>query len=150
MSSSQDMENASWFLDQARGRSISSVIVNGIAAWFLSVSSAAITGMQSVLDLILFTPIDVGTNIIQASGRGFIIKPISDVLPTGSETTAEALTDFGLIALPVGVIVLLATLWIIVTYLRRGETTDMPFPGIAVDVIPFVGVEEESPEEADA
>lgn len=150
MSSADDMEDASWFLDQAKGRSISDVITNGIAGWALASFSAAITGMQNVLDLILFTPVDVGQEIIWASGEGFIIKPLNEILPTGSEITAGSLEEFGLIAFPVGVVILLLTYWIITRYLRRGETTDMPFPGIGIDVIPFVGVEEESPEENEA
>lgn len=147
MSSAEDMEDASWFIEQAKGRSISNVIVNGIAAWALAATSAAITGMQNVLDLIVFTPVDVGTEIIWASGRGFIISPINEVLPAGSRITANSLEEFGIIALPVGVGVLLLTLVLVTWYLRRGETTDLPFPGISIDLIPFVGVQEEDPDE---
>lgn len=148
MSAADDMDSASDFLDRGEGTSIPDAITQGIAAWALAAFSAGITGMQQVLDLILFTPVDVGTEIIWASGEGFVIEPINTVLPEGAQVTAESLDQFGYVALLAGGAIVLAFFYMMIRfYLSRGETTDGPFPGIGFDVIPFVGVEEEDTED---
>lgn len=144
MSAADDMDSASDFLDRAKGTDPAGAILRGITAWVLAAFSAGITGMQQVLDLILFTPVDAGTDIIRASAEGFIIGPLNTILPESAQITADNLDQFGFIALLAGgAIVLLFFYMIFRFYLRERETTDLPFPGIGVDVVPFVGVEEE-------
>lgn len=148
MSAADDMDSASDFLDRGEGTSIPDAITQGISAWALAAFSAGITGMQQVLDLIVYTPVAVGRDIIRASGGGFIIEPIDTILPEAAQVTADSLDQFGYVALLAGGAIVLAFFYMLIRfYLSRGETTDGPFPGLGFDVIPFVGVNEEDTED---
>lgn len=128
-------------LDRARGRGLTGIAKQGLGSWILAIITAGVTGLQSVLQLLL-VPVDLILELADASVAAFFLEPFG-IVSTGAATTAAAVSEFGIFGLLVAVSTVLATLWIIIQYLQEQPTTDVPIPGLSFDVIPFVGVEEE-------
>jgi uncharacterized membrane protein len=135
--------SATELLNRAKGQNLTNIARRGFGAWLLSVSAGFITGTQSIIDLLIITPANLLTNFMGASLNAFLIDPLG-VIIAGSEASQQGVRAFGLFGLIVGVVVVLATLWIIIQYINRQDTTDVPIPGLTFDVIPFVGADEEA------
>lgn len=129
-------------LQAARGRSLTAVTVTGLAGILLAASESAIESLQAIVNLAILAPASGLADFVETSIEGFLTEPIN-VIVAGAEASAASMDAFGFLGLPVGVGVVLLSYMIVATYLNEDETTDVPIPGLMVDVIPFVGVEEE-------
>ncbi|MFB6188368.1 MAG: hypothetical protein ABEI57_00650 [Halapricum sp.] len=131
------------FLNRAeKYEKLANVAKTGIGAWMIAVSIAVIRGMQNILDLLVLTPIDVLTNVMTAAGESVLIGPLR-VIDAGALASALGVQSFGFLGLPVAFVLVLGTYLILARYTALPSTSDVPFPGISVDVIPFVGAEDE-------
>lgn len=140
MSSSQPSPTS--LLDRAEGRSLSSIWKQGLGAWMLTVSTSAILGVQAIVELFFLTPLDAFTRIINMSVTAVILEPLS-VIITGSDTTAEAIRETSILGLPISVIIVLGSLFMVSMYLREPETSDS-FVGSFTD---FIGGTDEEGED---
>ncbi|GGL26044.1 hypothetical protein GCM10009037_07110 [Halarchaeum grantii] len=141
MSSSDELSGAEYYLDRARGTSLTNLAKRGVGGWLLALAGAGITGMQSMLQLLL-TPVELLTDLMAASVNAFFLEPFGIVI-AGASASAEGARQFGIFGLIVAVLIVLASFWIVIQYINQQDTTDVPIPGLTVDVIPFVGVDEE-------
>lgn len=138
--------SASGLLSRARGRSLTQIAKQGFGGWLLAVSTAAITGLQTFLDLLL-TPIDLMLQLANASVNAFFLEPFG-IITEGSEASAQGVAEFGVFGLIIAVLVVLGSIFIIAQFLERQDTTDVPIPGLLIDPpIPGIGVEEEEQED---
>jgi len=122
--------SASSLLDRAKGRDITSITKQGFGAWLLAVSSSAILGVQTVTEFLLF-PFTLFIDISDQVMDAFILAPLT-VIITGSETTAQAITEFSIFGLPLGTAIVLVTFAMVALYVRRPETSDL-IPGTFTD-----------------
>jgi len=127
-------------LNRAEDRTLKSITQQGIGAWILTVSTSTILGFQAIVELFFLTPADVITTIIDNVAMALIIKPLSVVI-TGSETSAEAISNTYIFGLPLSVVVVLGSFMLIALYLRERQTSDL-IPGTFTDFLG--GTEEES------
>lgn len=133
---------ASSLLDRAKGRSITGITKQGFGAWILAISASAIAGVQTVTDFLLF-PFNLMIRITDQVMDSLILKPLT-IVATGSETTAQAVTEFSLFGLPLGTGIVLATFAMIAWYVRRPSTSDL-VPGTFTDFGgDLLGAEEEA------
>lgn len=128
-------------IDEAEGKSLTNIAKQGIGGWLLALAVAAITGVQQVVDLLVVTPVEVMTGVAETAAASILESPL-DIIDSGAEESASAVAEFGIFAILVAVALVLASFWIVSQYLEREETSDL-VPGIMVDVVPFVGVDEE-------
>lgn len=136
------MATALELISRAKGSSLTDIAKRGFGGWLLAIAAAAITGLQSMLELLL-TPIRLLRDLMAASINAFFLEPLGIVI-AGSNTTTAGVREFGIFGLLVAVAIVLATFYLIIRYLQEAETTDVPIPGLVVDVIPWVGAEEEA------
>ncbi len=117
-------------LDRAKGRSITEITKQGFGAWLLSVSTSAILGVQTVTDFLLF-PFVLFTEISDQVMDAFVLAPLTIII-TGSETSAQAVSEFSIFGLPLGTAIVLVTFAMVALYVRRPETSDL-IPGTFTD-----------------
>jgi len=117
-------------LDRAKGRSITGITKQGFGAWLLSVSTSAILGVQTVTDFLLF-PFVLFTEISDQVMDAFVLAPLTIII-TGSETSAQAVSEFSIFGLPLGTAIVLVTFAMVALYVRRPETSDL-IPGTFTD-----------------
>jgi hypothetical protein len=127
-------------LEDAKGRSTTSILRQGVGAWLLTVSTSAILGLQAVVELMVLTPVDIVTDIMRGVAEGLILGPLG-LVETGAETSSQALGQFEIFGFPLSVVLFLSGLFIVGLYLRERETSDL-FPGTFTDFIG--GTEEEA------
>ncbi|MBB6645077.1 hypothetical protein [Halobellus ruber] len=135
--------SATELLNRAKGSSLTNIAKRGFGAWLLSISAGFITGTQAIIDLALITPANLLTDFMGATLGAFLIEPLG-VIIAGSEASQQGVRAFGLFGLIVGIVIVLAAFWIIIQYINRQDTTDLPFPGLTTDTVPFVGADEEA------
>lgn len=135
------MATALDYIDRAKGDNLTDIAKRGFGGWLLSIAAAAIAGVQSLLQLLL-TPVDLLVKLMQRSVGAFFLEPLG-IIESGAQASATGASEFGLFGLLVAVAIVLASFWMVIRYLQEDETTDVPMPGVAVDLIPFVGVDEE-------
>lgn len=123
-------QSPSDLLDRAEGRSITGITKQGFGAWLLSISTSAILGVQTVTDFLLF-PFTLFIEISDQVMDALILSPLTIVI-TGSQTSAEAISEFSIFGLPLGTAIVLATFAIIAWYVRRPSTSDL-IPGTFTD-----------------
>lgn len=144
--SGSGLPSASNLLDRARGRGLTSIAKQGLGSWVLAVITAGVTGLQSLLQLLL-VPVDLMVELANASVAAFFLE-LFGIVTSGASTTAAAVSDFGIFGLLVAVGIVLATIYIIAQFLEREDTTDVPIPGFIVDPpLPGIGVDEEEQED---
>ncbi|WP_311171801.1 hypothetical protein [Halobellus ordinarius] len=135
--------SATELLNRAKGSSLTNIAKRGFGAWLLSISAGFITGTQAIIDLLIITPANLLIGLADSSIGAFLLEPLGIVI-AGSQASQEGVRAFGLFGLIVAVVLVLATFWIIIQYINRQDTTDVPIPGLTFDVIPFVGADEEA------
>lgn len=128
-------------LDRARGRGLTGIAKQGLGSWLLAIVTAGVAGLQSILQLLL-VPVDLLVSLFDASVSAFFLRPFG-IVEAGAATTEQAVSEFGIFGLIVAVGVVLGTIYLIIQYLNQQDTTDVPIPGATVDLIPFVGADEE-------
>lgn len=128
-------------LERARGRSLKSIWKQGVGAWLLTISTSAILGIQAIVELFLLTPVDIGIAVIQTSVESIILKPLG-IVRTGADTTSGAVEGTSILGLPISVVVVLGTFFLVALYLRQRATSDS-FVGSFTD---FVGGTDEEGE----
>jgi hypothetical protein len=127
-------------INKAEGKGLTSITKQGIGGWLFALSSSSIVGTQALTDLLLM-PVELVNLIGRRVVEGLILKPLVVVI-TGSETTAEGVSQMGLFGLPIGTILLLGTFFIVALYLRQDATSDF-LPGTFTDYF-GVGVDEDA------
>lgn len=115
---------------EAEGRGITEIAVQGIAAWLLGAFLSLIAGFQSVFEF-LFLPFVILADIAVASANAFIIEPFQ-LTRFGLFASAQAIGEFGIAGLPVSVIVVLISLFIVLVFLQFPITSNL-LPGLFVD-----------------
>lgn len=139
------LPSSTTLLNRASGKSLTTVATNGIGAWLLAISTAAIAGLESILSLLLL-PVNIAIEVAWSSARAFVLKPLG-LVTVGAETSQTGIRSFGFLGLPMSVIVLLITFAIVGWYLRRQFTSDF-LPGTFTDFLgSLVGVNEEGDDE---
>lgn len=123
---------------------LTNIAKKGVASWLFAVGTAGVAGIQSMVDLLLIVPISVLTDIVRSSGEAFVIDPLR-VISEGAGASATAAGDFNFLGLPIGVGIVLGTYLLVNRYVSMPETSDI-LPGVMVDLIPFVGSEDEDDE----
>jgi hypothetical protein len=127
-------------INKAQGKGLTSITKQGIGGWLFAVSASGILGIQALTQLLLL-PIRLLNRIGESVVEGLILKPLV-IMATGSQTTAEGVSEMGLFGLPIGTIILLGTFFAITLYLRQDATSDF-LPGTFTDFI-GVGVDEDA------
>ncbi len=117
-------------LDRAKGREITGITKQGFGAWLLALSTSAIMGVQTVTDFLLF-PFVLFTEISDQVMDAFVLAPLTIII-TGSETSAQAVSEFSIFGLPLGTAIVLVTFAMVALYVRRPETSDL-IPGTFTD-----------------
>lgn len=133
------------FLDRAKGADLTTLAKRGFGGWLLAVATAIITSTQQVLDLLVVTPINVMTDVIDQSAEAFFLSPL-DVIDSGADASATGAGEFGIFGLLVGLAVVLAGYRMVTWYLSDEDTGDL-VPTGGLDVVPFVGGAEEDEDE---
>lgn len=139
MSSKDPMELIEEAADTDGG--LTGIAKKGIGGWLLAVSTAAITGVQEIVDLLVVVPAEAMGDVIDVSAEAVFEDPLG-VISTGATETGAAVGEFGFLALPVSVGVVGVTLYGVNLYLQREGTSDLFLGGVS-DYIPFVGADEE-------
>jgi hypothetical protein len=127
-------------INKAEGKGLTSITKQGIGGWLFALSSSSIVGTQALTDLLLM-PVRLVNRIGENVVEGLILKPLLVVI-TGSETTAQGVSEMGLFGLPIGTLMLLGTFFLITLYLRQDATSDF-LPGTFTDYF-GVGVDEDA------
>lgn len=117
-------------IDEAEGRSLTSITVQGLGGWILSMWVSLIAGFQQVFEL-LFLPFKLMIEIAGEAVNAFILQPFG-IVEAGAEITSREIVVFDFLALPVSVIIALGTLLIVVLYLQFNITSNF-LPGLFVD-----------------
>lgn len=115
---------------EAEGRSITDIAVQGIGAWLLSVFLSLIAGFNQLFEF-LFLPFRIFIDAAIASLNAFVIEPLR-LTRFGLFASAEAISEFGIAGLPVSVIVVLVTLFLVLIFLQFEITSNL-LPGLFVD-----------------
>lgn len=129
-------------LDRAEGKSLTRIIIEGLGATIFAAFASAAAGIEVLFDLVILTPANVLMDVLEESAFAFIVEPLGIIIE-GAEASQNSVGEFGILGYIAGIVVVLAGYMLIARYLNERETTDLPFPGIQVDLIPWVGVEEE-------
>lgn len=128
-------------LDRARGRSLTQIAVEGIGGYLLALSTSAIAGLQAVFDF-LFAPVVLAVDVLEAGMTQLIIRPLG-LTDFGLAVSAQALPQFGFLALPVSSAIALLSVLILIGFLALGITGNF---GLVLDN-PVVDVFTTTPEE---
>jgi len=130
----------------ANGGKLSRLLQGSIFGLVISIATGGINFIQSVFAL-LVSPLDVAADLVPAFFEATVLEPLG-VIVAGAQASASGIAaQFGVFALPVGMIVVLGTFFIMVQFLEEEETPDFiaipGFPDIP-DVLGLqLGVEEE-------
>ncbi len=127
-------------INKAEGKGLTSITKQSIGGWLFALSSSVILGIQALTQLLLM-PVRLVNRIGENVVEGLILKPLVIVI-TGSETTAQGVSEMGLFGLPIGTVILLGTFFLITLYLRQDATSDF-LPGTFTDYL-GVGVDEDA------
>lgn len=127
-------------INKAEGKGLTSITKQGIGGWLFALSSSSILGTQALTELLLM-PVRLVNRIGENVVEGLILKPLLVVI-TGSQATAEGVSEMGLFGLPIGTVMLLVTFFLITLYLRQDATSDF-LPGTFTDYL-GVGVDEDA------
>lgn len=129
-------------LSEAEGKSINDIAKQGFGAWLLAVAASAITGVQTVFNVLVVVPLEVMATVMRESAAAFLIEPFG-VIESGAQTTSGSLDFFGIFALPASVVIVLLTLAAVGLYLSQRSTSDV-LPGTFTDFLgDLLGTEEE-------
>lgn len=118
------------------GRDPISIIVQGFAAWFMSIFLGVISGTQAIVDLLVF-PIQALADAGVAAVENLIIRPLGLTEPAfgitsqALQTLSQEFTFFGLISLPVSVVLIGVTITIVL-FIGSWSVTGF-IPGFVVD-----------------
>lgn len=118
--------------------SLAGVVMAIISTIFLMFANAAATFLSSLIEMFTIAM------TMAAEGLGGFIQAIfagaGTIMEVGGAFTAEALQKFDILAFPVGLAIVLISLWMIAQYRQEQETGDL-LPGLPVDVgnIPLLG-----------
>jgi hypothetical protein len=125
-------------LDEAKGRDLGQIAKQGIGAYMLALVAAAISGLQTIVDLLLL-PFEEFYKVGTTSISEVFIEPWNIVTGGGNvevgaiEATAEALAgQFGFLSLPVANFVVLLGILVVVVFIALGITSNFA-PGVLVD-----------------
>lgn len=141
MSSSDD--EALQLFREAEGRSVISVIVQGVASVASAVSVGSTRGVLAILSF-LFAPFVIFYDVAVASAQAFLLDPLTGfdapaigevpgIIQVGILESGQALLgEAGVAGLPIGIVVVLTGFLIIGLFLSLGPTSDI-VPGIFVD-----------------
>lgn len=114
----------------ASDTSVTEAARRGVVSWILAVTFSIITGLQTVFEFLIM-PFTIGIEVVQAAVISFILEPLG-IVGAGADVTAQEISVFGVLALPVSVVIALGTLFLVVLYLRI-EITSNIVPGLFVD-----------------
>lgn len=115
---------------EAEGRTVTGVAVQGLTAWIIGISLSIIAGFNQLFEF-LFLPFRILIDVAVASANAFIIEPFQ-LTRFGLFASAQAIGEFGIAGLPVSVIVVLTSLFIVLVYLQFGITSNL-LPGLFID-----------------
>lgn len=115
-------------------------LLKGFSGWILAAWGSFIAGFQAGMDLLILTPVDVMTDVVEQAADAFFIAQFQTVIE-GARVTANSLLPFGITAQPLSIGITIASLSLVVWYLRRPETSDF-VPGALSDLPGPLGTEE--------
>lgn len=125
------------------GGKAGTLILSTLFGVIVSIATGGINVTQSIFGLIA-EPLDSAGTAIADAFETVILEPLGPVV-AGSDISSGSLEQFGVLALPAGIVLLLGSYYIVTVYLKQTDTPDLiPVPGFPD--LPFVGVDED-PEE---
>lgn len=127
---SSNQQDPMELINQAEGTSLTALMVRGIGGYILSVWVSLIAGFQTVFEF-LFLPFELLINIATESVASFVLEPMG-IIEEGARITGQEIQVFDFLALPIAVVIALASLGIVIMYLQFGTTSNL-FPGLFVD-----------------
>lgn len=141
MSSSSTDPSTLW--SESQGLGVTDALRRGLVTWILATVFAVVSGLQDIFNF-LTLPFRFFVDISFAAIDAFILTPFG-LTSVGAEITGQELDVFGVLALPISVVIALSVLFLVILYLQF-EITSNILPGIFVDnrLIDFIFT---SPEE---
>lgn len=132
-----------------KGGEVGTLLQGALFGTLVSFFTGGVDLIQSAFSLIT-TPIDLLVTASDSFVEAVFVEPLG-IVETGAETSAGALSSFGILGFVVGVAVLLGGFYVIQIYLEDRDTSDIiPIPGVpdAPDIGPIdPGVTEEGEDE---
>lgn len=111
-------------IDRAQGKSLTEIARQGIGGYLLALSVAFISGLQTVVEFLLL-PFTLGIEIGTETVNQLIIVPLG-LTDFGAFVSAQALPQFGFLALPVSVGIALLAIIIFIGFLALRITGNSP------------------------